>query len=123
VLIAWDQARDAARNPGRGSNIVFHEFAHKIDMLDNIVDGTPPLERRGDVNRWVAVCTEAYEALRSGHERRPLQPYGATNPAEFFAVATEAFFDVPVMLEQHEPNLYEVMRDFYKQDPAARLRR
>ena len=123
VLIAWDQARDAARHPGRGSNVVFHEFAHKIDMLDNIVDGTPPLARRGDVNRWVAVCTEVYEALRSGLERWPLQPYGATNPAEFFAVATEAFFDVPVLLEEHEPNLYEVMRDFYKQDPAARLRR
>ena len=123
VLIAWDQARDAARNPGRGSNIVFHEFAHKIDMLDHIVDGTPPLENRGDVTRWVAVCTEVFDALRSGVERWPLQPYGATNPAEFFAVATEAFFDVPVMLEQHEPNLYEVMRDFFKQDPAARLRR
>ena len=68
-------------------------------------------------------CTEVFDALHSGIERWPLQPYGATNPAEFFAVATEAFFDVPVMLEQHEPNLYEVMRDFYKQDPAARLRR
>ena len=123
VLIAWDQARDAARNPGRGSNVVFHEFAHKIDMLDNIVDGTPPLARRGDFARWVAVCTEVFDALQSGVERWPLQPYGATNPAEFFAVATEAFFDVPVVLEQHEPNLYEVLRDFYKQDPAARLRR
>ena len=123
VLIAWDQARESAGNPGRGSNVVFHEFAHKIDMLDNIVDGTPPLERRGDVSRWVAVCTEVYEALRSGIERWPLQPYAATNPAEFFAVATEAFFDVPLLLEQHEPNLYAVMRDFYKQDPAARLRR
>ena len=123
VLLAWDEARVAARNPGRGHNVVFHEFAHKIDMLDNIVDGTPPLPRRGDVNRWVAVCTEVYEALQSGIERWPLQPYGATNPAEFFAVATEAFFDVPLVLEQHEPNLYEVMRDFYKQDPAARLRR
>ena len=123
VLIAWDQAHDAARNPGRGSNVVFHEFAHKIDMLDNIVDGTPPLARRGDFARWVAVCTEVFDALQSSVERWPLQPYGATNPAEFFAVATEAFFDVPTMLEQHEPNLYEVLRDFYKQDPAARLRR
>jgi Mlc titration factor MtfA (ptsG expression regulator) len=66
------------------------------------------------------VCTEAYEALRAGIERPPLQPYGATNPAEFFAVATEAFFDVPRALAEHEPNLYEVMRDFYKQDPATR---
>ena len=60
---------------------------------------------------------------RAGIDRPPLQPYGATNPAEFFAVATEAFFDVPIMLEHYEPNLYDVMRDFYKQDPAVRMRR
>jgi MtfA peptidase len=122
VLLAWDEARVAARNPGRGHNVVFHEFAHKIDMLDSIVDGTPPLEHRVDFDRWVEVCTEAYGALRAGIERPPLQPYGATNPAEFFAVATEAFFDVPVLLEDHEPNLYAILRDFYKQDPATRLR-
>jgi len=123
VLVAWDQARDAARNPGRGQNVVFHEFAHKIDMLDDLLDGTPPLGRRGDYDRWIEVCTEAFEALRAGSDREPLQPYGATNPSEFFAVATEAFFDVPVALEQHEPNIYDVMRDFYKQDPAERFRR
>jgi MtfA peptidase len=123
VLLAWDQAEDAARNPGRGHNVVFHEFAHKLDMRDDIVDGTPRLERREDLDRWVEVCTEAYNALRAGFERPPLQGYGATNPAEFFAVATEAFFDVPVTLERHEPRLYAVMRDFYKQDPAGRARR
>jgi len=123
VLLAWDQAREAAQHPGSGHNVVFHEFAHKIDMLDSVTNGTPPLERRRDLARWGAVCTEAYDALRAGIERPPLQPYGATNPAEFFAVATEAFFDVPVMLEQHEPDLYDVMRDFYKQDPAVRMRR
>jgi hypothetical protein len=123
VLLAWDQAQAAARDPGRGHNVVFHEFAHKIDMLDNITDGTPPLASRRDVDRWVEVCTEAYEALRAGVERPPLQAYGATNPAEFFAVTTEAFFDVPIALEHHEPNLYAIMRDFYEQDPAARARR
>jgi len=122
VLVAWDQAESAARSPGRGHNVVFHEFAHKLDMRDDITDGTPRLER-GDRDEWVAVCTEAYNALRAGIERPPLQPYGATNPAEFFAVATEAFFDVPLELERHEPKLYEVMRKFYKQDPAARARR
>jgi Mlc titration factor MtfA (ptsG expression regulator) len=123
VLLAWDQARDAAQHPGRGHNVVFHEFAHKIDMLDSVTDGTPPFERRHDRDRWRAVCTEVYDALRAGIERPPLQPYGATNPAEFFAVSTEAFFDVPVILEEHEPDLYDVLRDFYKQDPAGRLRR
>ena len=123
VLIAWDEAHASARHPGRGYNVVFHEFAHKLDMLDHMVDGTPPLGRRGDIDRWVEVCTEAYESLREGIDRPPLRPYGATNPAEFFAVATEAFFDVPLALHEHEPDLYEVLRDFYRQDPAQRLRR
>jgi hypothetical protein len=123
VLLAWDQAREAAIHPGRGDNVVFHEFAHKLDMVDGTVNGTPPLAHRGDVERWTAVCTEAYEALRAGAERPPLQPYGATNPAEFFAVATEAFFDAPTELERRERDLYDIMRDFYRQDPAARARR
>jgi Mlc titration factor MtfA (ptsG expression regulator) len=120
VLLAWDEAREASRHPGRGHNLVLHEFAHKIDMLDNTLDGTPPLGRSGNLERWVEVCTEAYEALRAGDARPPLQPYGATNPAEFFAVATEAFFDVPVELLHHEPQLYGVLQDFYKQDPVSR---
>jgi len=120
VLLAWDEARAASRNPGHGHNVVYHEFAHKLDMLDDTLDGTPPLEGRADLDRWVEVCTEAYAALRAGTHRPPLQPYGATNPAEFFAVATEAFFDVPVALRDHEPRLYELFRDFYKQDPVSR---
>jgi Mlc titration factor MtfA (ptsG expression regulator) len=123
VLLAWDEAQAAARHPGRGHNVVFHEFAHKLDMRDDMVDGTPRLEHREDLPRWVEVCTEAYDALQSGVDRPPLQPYGATNPAEFFAVATEAFFDVPVMLERHEPELYSVMRGYFRQDPAGRARR
>jgi hypothetical protein len=123
VLLAWDQARAAARAPGSGHNVVVHEFAHKIDMLDDITDGTPPLADRRALTRWVEVCTEAYGALRAGIERPPLQEYAATNPAEFFAVATEAFFDVPIALEHNEPALYDVMRDYYRQDPAARARR
>jgi Mlc titration factor MtfA (ptsG expression regulator) len=123
VLLAWDQALAAARNPGSGHNVVFHEFAHKIDMLDGSVNGTPPLSHRRDLDEWVAVCTEAYDALRAGIDRPPLQPYGATNPAEFFAVATEAFFDSPLLLEAHEPRLYAVLRGYFTQDPAARARR
>ncbi len=101
---------------------MFHEFAHKIDMLDDVIDGTPPLAKE-QLARWVEVCTEAYTALREGAHRPPLDPYGGVYPAEFFAVATEAFFDVPSKLERHEPDLYEVLRGFYKQDPAERARR
>ena len=123
VLIAWDDVVQGASHPERGHNVVYHEFAHKLDMLNDLVDGTPPLEDRADVDRWVDVCTDAYQALRDGAERPPLQPYGATNPAEFFAVATEAFFDVPIELDEHEPDLYTVLRAFYNQDPAERARR
>jgi hypothetical protein len=122
IIIAWDEALHDAQNPGRGKNVVFHEFAHKIDMLDDVTDGTPPLKSAEELARWVEVCTEAYEALQEGHHRPPLDPYGATNPAEFFAVATEAFFDAPVKLQQHELALYEVLRDFYGQEPSERAR-
>jgi Mlc titration factor MtfA (ptsG expression regulator) len=123
VLLAWDQVLHDARNPGSGRNVVVHEFAHKLDMLDHVIDGTPPLESRGDLDRWIAVCTEAYDALRAGDDRPPLDPYGATNVGEFFAVATEAFFAAPRALRTHEPDLYDVLRDYYGQDPAARLDR
>jgi Mlc titration factor MtfA (ptsG expression regulator) len=122
VILAWDQALEGSRALGTGHNVVLHEFAHKLDMVDNVLDGTPLLPRGGELARWVEVCTEAFDALQSGVDRPPLDPYGATNPAEFFAVATEAFFDVPVALQRNEPNLYEVMRDFYGQDPATRMR-
>ncbi len=119
VLIAWDQALAAARHPERGRNVVFHEFAHKIDMLDGIVDGTPPLDQ-GEMRRWVDVCTAVYDDLRHGVDRPPLSDYGATNPAEFFAVATESFFSASGPLRDAEPDLYDVLRGFYRQDPAAR---
>ena len=119
VLLAWDEAAVASRHPGGEHNVVVHEFAHKLDMLDGLVNGSPPLQGRVDPERWRAVCTEAFEALVAG-DRPPLQPYGATNPAEFFAVATEAFFDVPVGLRRHEPDLYDILQDYYAQDPAAR---
>jgi Mlc titration factor MtfA (ptsG expression regulator) len=122
ILLAWDQAEAAAARPGQGENVVFHEFAHKVDMLDGMVDGTPPIAGREELQRWVDVCTEAFEGLRRG-DRPPLRPYGATNPAEFFAVATEAFFDVPTRLRRHEPDLYDVMAGFFAQDPAERAGR
>ena len=122
-MIAWDDVVKGSSHPERGHNVVYHELAHKLDMLNDLVDGTPPLESRADVDRWVEVCTDAFQALRDGAERPPLQPYGATNPAEFFAVATEAFFDVPIELDEHEPDLYTVLRAFYNQDPAERARR
>jgi Mlc titration factor MtfA (ptsG expression regulator) len=123
TIIAWDAAREQARHPERGFNVVYHEFAHKLDMLDGTVDGTPPLATDADRERWIEVCTREYQLLRRGESGGVLDPYGTVNPGEFFAVATEVFFDRPLALEEHKPELYDVLRAFYNQDPAARQRR
>lgn len=120
VLIAWDQARFQARHRGRGRNVVMHEFAHKIDMIDGVVDGTPPLPDRVALDRWVGVCSTEFERLRSGEDEPLLDEYAATDPGEFFAVATEVFFDQPALMLAVKPELYAVFADFYRQDPAAR---
>ncbi|MDP1821217.1 MAG: zinc-dependent peptidase [Acidimicrobiales bacterium] len=121
VLISWDAAVAGARHPERGHNIVFHEFAHKLDMLDGTVDGTPPLSDTATLQRWVDVCTREYHALRAGLGGPLLSDYAATNPGEFFAVATEVFFTRPVELREDKPMLYGVLAAFYRQEPAARV--
>jgi Mlc titration factor MtfA (ptsG expression regulator) len=123
VVLVWDTALDEARHPGRGHNVVFHEFAHKLDMLDGTVDGTPPLADPEEYQRWVAVCTATYEQVVEGRGGHSLRPYAGVNHGEFFAVATEAFFDAPDLVHREHPDLYEVLRAFYRQDPEARLRR
>ena len=123
IVIAWDSARRSAAHPNTGHNVVYHEFAHKIDMADGWIDGTPPMAK-AQRERWEEVCRREYEALRDGTDDEPfLRAYGAVNPAEFFAVATEFFFDRPIDMETHGPDLYEVLREFYRQDPAKRERR
>jgi len=122
VLIAWDTARDQARHPERGHNVVFHEFAHQLDMLDGTVDGTPPLATSEQFDRWVEVCTAVYERVMDGTAGHTLDPYAGVNPGEFFAVATEVFFDDPHGLRREHPDLYDVLKDFYRQDPATRVR-
>ena len=119
VAIAWDQALAGAHRETPGHNVVLHEFAHKLDMRDGTIDGTPllPRELRAD---WVRVCTDVYDDLVAGQPRPPMRWYGATNPGEFFAVATEVFFEQPRDLAAYEPALYDVMTRFYRQDPAAR---
>ena len=126
VVLVWDAIVRAARHPERGHNVVYHEFAHKLDMLDGSADGTPPLRDRAEYRRWVEICSREYLALRQRAERGLptfLDAYGATNEAEFFAVATEQFFDAGPQLRTHHPDLYAVLAGFYRQDPAARSER
>ena len=121
VVLSWAAARRGAKFPDRGQNVVYHEFAHRLDMLDGVTDGTPPLHDDAAVERWREVCTAAYDAVRA--EGSPvLRQYAGTNPAEFFAVATEVFFNQPCDLCDHEPALYAELRSFYGQDPSQRIR-
>ena len=122
VVIAWDEVQKNTRHPERGHNVVYHEFAHKLDMADGLVDGTPiPPTKAAISQRWVEVCTAEFEKMRRGEDDGFIDAY-ATNPAEFFAVVTEVFFDTPIEMEQRRPELYGVLKDFYLQDPAARAK-
>jgi Mlc titration factor MtfA (ptsG expression regulator) len=122
VLLAWDAVRRDTRRFGHGDNVVVHELTHKLDMLDGLIDGTPPLpaEQR---DRWVEVCSREYRALQAGADDPVLRDYAATDTGEFFAVAAEVFFDRPVALAIAKPQLYEVLRDYFGCDPAARRAR
>ncbi len=123
VVLSWDDVLEEGRDPGLGQNVVYHEFAHQLDMLNGLIDGTPPLEAPEQYQRWREVMTAEYQQLidASAHGRATLlDQYGTTNEAEFFAVATECFFDKPLPLARRHPRLYEVLRDYYHQDPARR---
>jgi MtfA peptidase len=122
VMINWSAARREAANPRLGRDVVLHEFAHKLDMLDGTVDGTPPIADDATRRRWIATFTAEYEAVRRG-EPGLLRAYAGTNPGEFFAVATEAFFTRPIQMEEDKPELYGVLAAFYRQHPAERVRR
>jgi MtfA peptidase len=126
VIIVWDAALHDGRHPELGHNVIYHEFAHKLDMLDGAADGTPPLRDTIEYRNWVTVCTREYLRLKHDAQKGKksfLNAYGATNEAEFFAVATELFFDQPMQMIKHAPDLYNVLKEYYCQDPAERVSR
>ena len=123
VLLAWSEVEQSGR--GDGYNVVAHELAHKIDMLNGEVDGVPPLHAGMRLPEWTAAFDEAYEDLldRLDRDEEPwLDPYAAEDPAEFFAVCSEMFFDVPERFKKEYPEVYGQLAAFYKQDPAGRQR-
>src|SRR5438105_1270719 len=111
-----------------GHNVVFHEFAHQLDQEDGAADGAPLLADhesfRARIERyssWTRIMAAEYEVFRNNVERghkTVLDPYGATNPAEFFAVSTECFFEKPKQLLDQHPALYSELAKFYRQNPA-----
>lgn len=121
VVLAWDAVLRGASDARDGKNVVFHEFAHQLDTEDGAADGAPVLERRAAYGPWARVLGVAYEGLvRDDAEgnKTLIDTYGAKNPAEFFAVVTESFFERPRALRARHPALYDQMRAFYRQDPA-----
>jgi MtfA peptidase len=122
AVVSWDKVQAMIRGQTFGRNLILHEFAHILDMEDGASDGTPVLPSRARYASWVAVMEPEYERLRRDSalgRYAVLDYYGATNPAEFFAVATEAFFEKPTVLAKRLPELYAELRAFYQQDPAG----
>lgn len=122
LVVAWDHVLRDAGDVHDGHNVVFHEFAHLLDFQDGTADGTPPLPSRTRYVAWARILGDAYDDLTDRiHRHKPsvLDAYATTNPAEFFAVATECFFEKPRPLERAYPALYEELRRFYRRDPAA----
>ncbi len=122
VVLAWDAVKSGASNMHDGHNVVLHEFAHQLDAEDGALNGAPDLGTRALYSAWAhALGAEYQDLLDRVAEQRPsdIDAYGATNPAEFFAVVTEAFFEQGANLQRRHPELYEVLRAFYRQDPAG----
>ena len=121
VVLSWEEVGRDASGLGQGCNIVLHEFAHQLDQECGEADGAPLLPKRSMYADWAQVMGSEYRRLKRDlkyHQRTLIDPYGATHPAEFFAVVTECFFEDPVAMRRIHPGLYEQMRLFYRQDPA-----
>ena len=124
VVLSWDDVLHGASDIHDGRNLVFHEFAHQLDNESGAAEGAPELPRRSMYLAWARVLGEAYNALiESIEQHRPtlIDAYGATNPAEFFAVVTEYFFEKPLELKMTHPELYDTLQSFFQQDPAGYL--
>lgn len=121
VILVWDAVQEGAADAYDGDNVVFHEFAHALDMFDGRADGVPPLGNRRAFARWAEVFERHWDQLNTALDAGQdtfLDEYASKDPAEFFAVATEQFFEQGRAMELEHPELYEVLRSFYRQDPA-----
>ncbi len=118
VILSWEDVMQAGDPPGH--NVVIHECAHKLDMLNGEANGFPPLHVEMDRARWSQIFQSAYMQLQRSHaagEPLPMDAYALQNPAEFFAVASEAFFEIPAELQAALPEVYRQLCLFYRQDP------
>jgi Mlc titration factor MtfA (ptsG expression regulator) len=124
VILSWPDIDPANRDHRhKGSNVLLHEFAHKLDFLDGSANGIPPLHSGNRQHEWTEDFSSAYADLSRGrhHKSTGIDRYATTSPAEFFAVTTEVFFEDPVRLRKQYPAVYDELRRFYRQDPMRRL--
>ncbi len=122
VVLAWDNVKHGAGDWKDGHNVVLHEFAHRLDQQDGTADGAPILEQRSRYVSWARTLSREFEQLQKRAKRgrkTVMDEYGATDPAEFFAVATETFFEKSRQMKKKHPELYSELRSYYKLDPAT----
>ncbi len=121
VILSWDDVLGGAADIHDGHNVVLHEFAHQLDQEGGAAHGSPILPHRSMYVAWARVLGAEYVQLQQDAEhgrKSVMDKYGATNPAEFFAVATECFFEKAVQLKRKHPELYEELKLYYQQDTA-----
>jgi len=122
LVLAWSEVVEGGRDLNDGFNVVFHEFAHQLDLENGEIDGIPRWGSREKYARWIDTFTNALNKLRTdlnNGKRTFLDPYGAENPSEFFAVTVENFFENPTDFRLAHPDLYEELREYFQQDPAS----
>jgi MtfA peptidase len=124
LVLSWQAVRQGAAIPDDGHDVVLHEFAHQLDGQDGVMNGTPELASSAGYSDWARVFTEEFEALRAkvdANQRTDIDAYAATNPAEFFAVVSEEFFENPSRLKRNHPELYRELAGYYRLDPLQLL--
>ncbi len=126
MILSWDHSKQGKYKWKDGQSVVLHEFAHQLDQLDGDADGVPTLKESAAYSIWSDNMSREYRKMLEDIEKdhkTVLDRYGATNPAEFFAVATETFFEKSIQMQKKMPEIYDVLRSFYKLDPAKWLKK
>ena len=123
IVLSWEDIENDIAYADRGHNVIIHEIAHKLDMLDGSSNGMPPLHYKMPIPEWTSALSLAYAELHQRlkhHQRSHVDPYAASSPAEFFAVFSEYFFCAPEVLKTHFSSVYEQLQRYYRQDTLRR---
>lgn len=121
LILSWQQVKQDTNNWNDGLNVILHEFAHQLDQEDGKAEGVPILKTQSDYSNWSKIMTQEYKKLCHDVEqgrKTIMNSYGATHPAEFFAVATETFFEKPQQLQKKHSELYQLLQNYYQLNPV-----